>query len=171
MACLNSTRRARETFFENAWILTLAVAEPKFEISDAIAWLSNDELGGIAVSDAAQWMLFHARSLNEDQPGLEDVVPGLQTLRSLPFGLQVVERAYLQGGNALELLLEGQVSQSQKEMAAFIERWGAIISTVVVGVWKKQAKIVADENASALLTQLLEALTTIGVLKDASSED
>lgn len=165
------TPREREVFFENAWMLTMAVVEPKFEIRDAIQWLSNDELDGIAVSDAAQWMLYHARNLNEEQPGLEDVAPGLQTLRRLPFGLQMIERAYLQGGDALQLLLEGQVPQSQKEMAAFIERWGGIISTVVVGVWKKQAKIQADENASALLVQLLDTLESLGVVKGGAPDE
>lgn len=167
------TPREREVFFENAWMLTMAVAEPKFEIHQAIEWLSNDELDGIPVSDAAQWMLFHARGLNEEQPGLEDVAPGLQTLRRLPFALQTIERAYLQGGDALELLLEGRVPESQKEMADFIGRWGGIISTVVVGVWKKQAEIEADVNASVFIVQLLKAMESLGMITrgDADEEE
>ena len=158
-------KNAREVFFENAWMLAMGTIEPHLEISDAIAWLSNDELDNIPVGDVAQWMLIHIRALNGEQPGMEDVGAGMATLRRLPGGLQLVERAVLQGGNALEMLLEGQVPQSQKEMAAFITRWGGIISQIVLALWTRQAKIQAEATADAISERTLELLESLGQIE------
>jgi hypothetical protein len=92
---------------------------------------------------------------------MEDLAGGLATLRAMPYALQKIEAAYLKGGDAMDLLLEGKAPGTQAEMVQFIEKWGGIISAVAFGVLRKQAKIQADENAVALLTQLIDLANTV----------
>lgn len=152
-------------FHESLQLLVMACLEPSFDAADAVLWMTTDEVDGIGTADVVQFLLFHIRSLNDEQEGLEDVANGLMTLRKMPQALQTVENAYLAGPEALRKLLEGD-----GEMAQFIERWGAIIAHVVFENVRKRAKIEAEENAAAIIAKLADFGCQIGWLKHADGD-
>jgi len=154
-----------EQWWNSVWMLSLACVEPTFDAAEAVRWLSTDEENGIACSDVAQFLLHHIRSLNDEAPGMEDLAGGLRTLRQTPLAIQTIENAYLKGGNALDLLLEGKVPATQAETAEFLERWGGIITHVVLAWVRKRARIEAQENVQVFIPALLETLAQIGVLE------
>jgi hypothetical protein len=159
--------------WESIYLLMMGVVEPSFDLAEATIWFTSDtvKIGDgpdaveVPTDDVVQPLLYHVRSLNEEQPGLEDVAGGLSTVRKMPLALQNLENAFLQGPEAFQMLLDGKVPESQQEMAQFIERWGAIIGAVAFGVLKKQAVVMADANAEAMLKKFTDFALEIGALK------
>lgn len=151
-------------FWEQIYLLVMGcvvpeTSEPLFSVPEATQWMTNDEVNGITCADLVQFLLHHIRSANDEAPGLEEVAGGLAIIRKMPTALQALDRAYDLGGDALIRLLNGDVPTGQEETAEMLEKWGGIISAVVIENIKKRAKIQAEANKE----QIAELLYQMGV--------
>jgi hypothetical protein len=152
-------------FWESVHLLNLGCADPIFTIEEATRWITLDEENGVPCADVVQFFLVRIRGFNGEAPGLEDVAGGLEILRKMPRALQAIEQAWEKGDHALDLLLEGRVLGSQDEMAQFIERWGDIISHVVLRSIRKRARVEAEESSEILIGKVVDLLLEMGVAK------
>jgi hypothetical protein len=149
--------------------MVLGCIEPSFDELEAVRYITTDKDGVIACSEVAQFLLHHIRTFNAEARGMEDTSAGLKILRRLPLLLQRLEQAYLDG--SLTLLLNGKVPESQQEMAQFIDRWGGIISHVVLNWVRKKAHIEASANAEVLLEKIIDLLIQMGHLGREGGEE